>query len=365
MPHISKRAAIIQMVVSPSLCIFFFFILVFVYKCAIIGRKNTFFSIADQIKQKIITFAPQIIKQIATLRTISTTRKPFQPDRVETFRIDTETTLLPFLLQVLAPRSRNSIKSMMKYGHVRVGGRIVRIFDTPLAPGDEMEVNLVRPFPMLRSPMMSILYEDDALIVVEKKSGLLSVGVGDPPKENAWHIVTEYLRQSKPFARSYVVHRLDQYTSGILIFAKTEDVQKRFRSAWSSYVVDRRYVAITEHVPAEREGEIATYLAQSSAMKVYSTDNPDEGKLAVTRYRVMRVSHDRAIVDVQLLTGRKNQIRVHLSEMGCPIVGDRKYGAVSNPHGRLMLHNYKLQFVHPLTKENLVFELPYPPCFRI
>lgn len=287
------------------------------------------------------------------------------PERIETFRPETETTLLPYLLQVLAPRSRSSIKAMMKYGHVRVGGRIVRAFDLPLKPGDEMEVNLVRPFPMLRSPMMSILYEDDSLIVVEKKSGLLSVGVGERPKENAWHIVTDYLRQRKPFVRSYVVHRLDQYTSGILIFAKTEEVQKHFRTAWSSYVVDRRYVAITEHVPEKPEGEIATYLAENSAMKVYSTDNPEEGKLAVTRYKVLKTNRNRAMIDIQLLTGRKNQIRVHLSEMGCPIVGDRKYGAVSNPHGRLMLHNYKLQFIHPMTKENLVFELPYPPCFRI
>ncbi len=253
----------------------------------------------------------------------------------------------------------------MKYNHVAVNGRCVTAFDTVLTPADEMTVNLVRPFATLTHRMISILYEDDALLVVEKKSGLLSVATKNRKENTAQRILDDYVRQSDPRAHVFVVHRLDQYTSGILIFAKTREVQELLRSAWSTYIVDRRYMAITENVPAERQGEITSYLAENAAMKVYSTPDPTKGKLAVTRYEVVDDNGTYAKVDVQLLTGRKNQIRVHLSEMGCPVAGDRKYGAVSNPCGRLMLHNYKLQFVHPLTRKNLMFDLPLPRSFTI
>jgi len=253
----------------------------------------------------------------------------------------------------------------MRYNHVAINGRCVTAFDTVLSPDDEMTVNLVRPFATLAHRMISILYEDDAILVVEKKSGLLSVATKTKKENTAQHILDDYLRQNNFRAHVFVVHRLDQYTSGILIFAKTREVQELFRSAWSTYIIDRRYIAITENVPAERGGEIISYLAENAAMHVYSTQDPTKGKLAVTRYKVVADNGKYAKVDIQLLTGRKNQIRVHLSEMGCPVAGDRKYGAVSNPCGRLMLHNYKLQFVHPLTREKLLFELPLPRSFSI
>lgn len=299
------------------------------------------------------------------MRTTAFFPKSRKPDKVLTFHPETETTLFPFLLQVLASRSRSEIKSLMKYNHVAINGRCVTAFDTLLTPADEMTVNLVRPFATLTHRMISILYEDNAILVVEKKSGLLSVATKNRKENTAQRILDDYVRQSNPRAHVFVVHRLDQYTSGILIFAKTREVQELLRSAWSTYIIDRRYMAITENVPAERQGEISSYLAENAAMQVYSTQDPTKGKLAVTRYEVVEDNGTYAKVDVQLLTGRKNQIRVHLSEMGCPVAGDRKYGAVSNPCGRLMLHNYKLQFVHPLTRENLVFDLPLPRSFTI
>jgi 23S rRNA pseudouridine1911/1915/1917 synthase len=294
-----------------------------------------------------------------------TPRAP-RPDRILTFRPEEETTLLPYLQQVLAPRSRTEVKAMMGHGHVAIDGEPTTAFDAPLRPGMTLTVNLTRPFPMLRSRLVRILFEDDSLIVIEKKSGLLSVSAsGHEREKTAQKILEEYVRQSDARARIFVVHRLDQYTSGILIFAKTMRVQDMLRTAWSTYVVDRRYVAITEHVPARPDGEVSSYLAENKAMKVYSTPDPDQGKLAVTRYHVVKTNGDFAQVDVEILTGRKNQIRVHLSEMGCPVAGDRKYGARTNPAGRLMLHNYLLQFVHPLTREHMTFELPMPKSFRI
>ena len=274
-------------------------------------------------------------------------------------------TQLPFLLQVLAPRSRTDIKSVLSHSHVKVNGTATTQFDQPLAPGDEVLINFTHPFLSLNSRMVRLMYEDPDIVVIEKQSGLLTVPAGQTREKTAQKIVDDYLYASDGHSHAYVCHRLDQYTSGILIFAKNSQVQQMFRDSWTSYVVERRYLAVCEGVPADPEGEVRSYLAENSAMKVYSTDDPEKGKLSVTRYKVLKTQGDYSQVDIQLLTGRKNQIRVHMSDLGCPIAGDRKYGAKTNPIGRLMLHNYVLQFFHPITRENLRFELPIPKNFEL
>ena len=293
--------------------------------------------------------------------------KPYRnhrPDHIEVYNPTEATTLLPFLLQVLAPRSRTDIKSVLSHSHVKVNGTATTQFDQPLAPGDEVLINFTHPFLSLNSRMVRLMYEDPDIVVIEKQSGLLTVPAGQTREKTAQKIVDDYLYASDGHSHAYVCHRLDQYTSGILIFAKNSQVQQMFRDSWTSYVVERRYLAVCEGVPADPEGEVRSYLAENSAMKVYSTDDPEKGKLSVTRYKVLKTQGDYSQVDIQLLTGRKNQIRVHMSDLGCPIAGDRKYGAKTNPIGRLMLHNYVLQFFHPITRENLRFELPIPKNFE-
>lgn len=294
--------------------------------------------------------------------------KPYRnhrPDHIEVYNPTEATTLLPFLLQVLAPRSRTDIKSVLSHSHVKVNGTATTQFDQPLAPGDEVLINFTHPFLSLNSRMVRLMYEDPDIVVIEKQSGLLTVPAGQTREKTAQKIVDDYLYASDGHSHAYVCHRLDQYTSGILIFAKNSQVQQMFRDSWTSYVVERRYLAVCEGVPADPEGEVRSYLAENSAMKVYSTDDPEKGKLSVTRYKVLKTQGDYSQVDIQLLTGRKNQIRVHMSDLGCPIAGDRKYGAKTNPIGRLMLHNYVLQFFHPITRENLRFELPIPKNFEL
>ena len=294
--------------------------------------------------------------------------KPYRnhrPDHIEVYNPTEATTLLPFLLQVLAPRSRTDIKSVLSHSHVKVNGTATTQFDQPLAPGDEVLINFTHPFLSLNSRMVRLMYEDPDIVVIEKQSGLLTVPAGQTREKTAQKIVDDYLYASDGHSHAYVCHRLDQYTSGILIFAKNSQVQQMFRDSWTSYVVERRYLAVCEGVPADPEGEVRSYLAENSAMKVYSTDDPEKGKLSVTRYKVLKTQGDYSQVDIQLLTGRKNQIRVHMSDLGCPIAGDRKYGAKTNPVGRLMLHNYVLQFFHPITRENLRFELPIPKNFEL
>lgn len=292
-------------------------------------------------------------------------RNPKQ-DYIERYVIEEPTQLLPFMFEMLAPRSRSEIKSYLVHSHVQHNGQTTTQFDEQLQHGDEVVINYSRPFVSLTNRMVRLIYEDPDLVVIEKQSGLLTVPTGPNRREKtAQKIVDEYVYAQDGRSHAYVCHRLDQYTSGVLIFAKNSQVQQMMRDSWSSYVVERRYMAICEGQPAQMEGEVRSYLVENSVMKVYSTNDPEKGKLSVTRYKVNKVVGDYSQIDIQILTGRKNQIRVHMSDLGCPVAGDKKYGAVSNPCGRLMLHNYVLQFIHPVTKENLRFELPLPKNFQI
>ena len=289
-----------------------------------------------------------------------------RPDHIEVFIIDEPCQLLDFMYKALTPRSRSEIKSYLIHNQVRHNGENTTQFNEQLQHGDEVVINFTRPFATLNNRMVSLIYEDDDIVVIEKQSGILTVPTGPNRREKtAQKIVDEYVYSQDGRSHAYVCHRLDQYTSGILIFAKNSKVQQTLRDHWANYVVERLYMAICEGVPAKEEDEIRSYLVENSAMKVYSTKDPTKGKLSVTRYKVNKVAGKYSQVDIQILTGRKNQIRVHMSEIGCPVAGDKKYGAVSNPCGRLMLHNYALQFIHPVTKENMRFELPLPKNFQI
>ena len=292
-------------------------------------------------------------------------RQP-KPDYIVTYNIDQPGQLLSWMLETLAPRSRSEIKSYLVHGNVLHNGKVTTQFDEQLQHGDEVVINFSRPFPTLSSRMVKLLWEDEDLIVIEKQSGLLTVPAGPNNREKtAQAIVDDYVYAEDGRSHAYVCHRLDQYTSGILLFAKNSRVQEMLRNSWATYVVERKYVAICEGQPKQTEGEVRSYLCENSVMKVYSTQDPSQGKLSVTRYKVLKTAGDYSQIDIQILTGRKNQIRVHMSDLGCPVAGDKKYGAQSNPCGRLMLHNYVLQFIHPVTRENLRFELPWPHNFKI
>lgn len=292
-------------------------------------------------------------------------RRGNRPDQIQYFEVGQETTLLPFLLQVLAPRSRTDIKSILSHSHVKVNDTPTTQFDHPLYPGNEVLINFTHPFLTLRNRMVRLLHEDPDIVVIEKQSGLLTVPTGKLREKTAQQIVDDYLYASDGHSHAFVCHRLDQYTSGILIFAKNSRVQQLLRDNWNVYVVERRYMAVCEGAPEKAEGEVRSYLAENAAMKVYSTDDPEKGKLSVTRYKCLKSNGNYSQMDIQILTGRKNQIRVHMSDLGCPVAGDRKYGAQTNPCGRLMLHNYALQFVHPVTRENMRFELSIPDNFKL
>ncbi len=210
---------------------------------------------------------------------------------------------------------------------------------------------------------VAIIYEDDDLIVVDKAPGLLSVGTDNEKTNTAFHILTDYIRkgQSRSNKRLYIVHRLDRETSGILIFAKTEQAKKTLEAKWSG--IKKTYLAVVHGTPAKKEDTISSCLAENSAFVVYSTSDKTKGRLAHTAYRVIKEHGDRCLLEVDLLTGRKNQIRVHLADIGHPIIGDKKYGAKKGPLNRMALHSWKITLSHPTSLKTLALATPVPKCF--
>ena len=287
------------------------------------------------------------------------------PNQIFKYSPSEDTTLLAFLYEVLAPKSRTDIKSMLAHHHVQLGDSVVTQFDTPVKTTDVVSVNFTRPFPVIKDHRIHILYEDDWLLAVEKTSGLLSVGREGSNDTTAWSLVTDYVKQRDPRLQAFVCHRLDQYTSGILIFAKDSSIQRELRYQWDSYVRERAYQAVVEGCPNEDHAELRDYLYEDTKMNVHVTNdaNQKDARLAVTRYSLVQTNGRYSLLNVQIFTGRKNQIRVQLSERGFPVAGDRKYGARTNPGARLMLHNSRLSIEHPATHEILTFNLPTPKSF--
>lgn len=286
-------------------------------------------------------------------------------DRVIAQRNETEQTekLIDFVVSRYDVK-RTDAKRFLKYGHLMIDGEVTHQFDAPVNPGQWVELNFTRPFVIFRHPRMSIVYEDDDIIVINKGYGLLSVGTQSHKKEeNAYDILKAYVKEIDPRNKVYVVHRLDRDTSGLMMFTKTEEAQQVLRHNWNNMVIDRLYVALLEGVMEEDSGVIRSRLMENSEFVVYSTTDREAGKLAVTRYRVLRRGGGCTLAEFSLDTGRKNQIRVHAKDLGHPIVGDRKYGAKRSPINRLALHARSLRFAHPVTRKDMKFELPVPSRF--
>lgn len=291
-------------------------------------------------------------------------RARFKPDHIISFAPDADRErLLDYLIEAMPDRKRTTVKDYLKHNQVMVGGRITRQWDTPVPAGTEVRVNTSREFQTFSNPRLHILYEDDDIIVVNKGYGLLSMGTDRKSEGTAYWLLREYVKRVDPRNKVFIVHRLDQQTSGLMLFAKTVEAKEALQHNWNNMVLERKYAAIVKGRPEQDQGTITSYLAENSAHEVYSTDNPREGKLAVTRYRVVASRRGYTLLELQLETGRKNQIRVHLKDLGLPIVGDRRYGSDVSPIHRLALHAQTLRFVHPVTKRDMAFTCPLPASF--
>ncbi|MFH2009230.1 MAG: RluA family pseudouridine synthase [bacterium] len=211
---------------------------------------------------------------------------------------------------------------------------------------------------------LTILHEDRDLLVVDKASGLLTVSTDKVRENTAYYLLTNYVRKGNQKSRNrvYIVHRLDRDTSGVVVFAKTPQAKRFLQEEWPRF--HKRYHAVVRGRLPQKQGVIRSYLAESSAHKMYSVEDPAAGKLAETGYRVLRESPTYSLLEIELLTGRKNQIRAQLSEAGCPVAGDKKYGATQKGIKRLALHASSLSLVHPHSKEELTFTAEVPAYFE-
>lgn len=272
--------------------------------------------------------------------------------------------LLAFLLKSVTNQSRNSIKSMLGRGQVSVNGKQETAFNAALQPGQIVTVSMERVVEQVPFAGLSILHEDEDIIVIRKDAGLLSIAASPEDNElTAYRQLTAHVRASHPDNRIFVVHRLDRDTSGVMMFAKSKDVQQTLQNGWQEIVQERSYVALVEGKVKKTEGTISSWLKESKTLKMYSSPYPNDGQHAVTHYKVLQSNANFSLLDVHLETGRKNQIRVHMEDIGHPIVGDKKYGARSKAIGRLGLHARILAFSHPATGKLLRFETDIPKLF--
>lgn len=278
------------------------------------------------------------------------------------FTVAEETELLVFLLKKIN-KSRNDVKVLLRDKHIFVEGRAVTQFNHILKPGQVVEVKWKKGPEEQKQRGLSIVFEDQYLIVIEKQEGVLSIATEKQKDNNAYSTLSNYVKKQSLGNRIFIVHRLDRETSGLMIFAKSERIQKLLQESWNDTIEERTYLAVTEGPVEKEEGTIVSYLVESKALIVYSTQNPGSGQKAITHYEVLRRSSKYSLVKFNLETGRKNQIRVHAKDIKHPIVGDAKYGATSNPINRLGLHAWVLSFKHPITKENLRFETEVPAKF--
>lgn len=300
-------------------------------------------------------------------------------------------TLMELMQAKLGGMSPTSIKQLLHARRVQVNGAVSTRGDQAVKTGDEVTILSQAGTTTLHHPKLSLVYEDDYLVVVNKKQGLLTVPSNpDSAETTALSILKAYVRKQHPRNNIYVVHRLDRETSGLLVFAKTPQMQEYMRTYWRELVTKRTYVALVEGVLPEQKGTITTWLTEDkrNAM-VYSSPVDDGGQKAVTHYEVLGVRNldptvktygtapasaltadgtpQISLLALNLETGRTNQIRVHMASVGHPVVSDRKYGHGNTwaPVDRLCLHARILEFIHPATEQVVHFETPVPKEFKI
>jgi 23S rRNA pseudouridine1911/1915/1917 synthase len=280
------------------------------------------------------------------------------------FKVEKHDELLKFLLLKMAQRSRKTVKSLLSNKQITVDGKLVTQFNHPLNIGQEVSVNTLRSVETEKLNGLKILFEDSSIIIVEKKEGILSVATKKEKENTAYVILSEHLKKESLKSKVFVIHRLDRDTSGVMMYAKNQEVQKILQKNWNESVIERIYIALVEGSVKQKEGTITSWLKENKNLLMYSSDKEGDGQKAITKYKVIKTGKDYSLLQVQLETGRKNQIRVHMKDIGHTIVGDEKYGSKQNPIKRLGLHAYILSFKHPVTGETLSFTSKIPAEFN-
>lgn len=291
-----------------------------------------------------------------------TQNKPHSKSNPLKFNVVEPMGLMDFLMKKMDGISRSKVKRMLANRIVSVDGEQTSQFDFALQPSMTVEIGKPTARERFHNPKLKIVYEDKYLLVIDKKEGLLT---NSPTKEKdtAQAILNQYFISTQQRCRAHTIHRLDRDTSGLMLFAKSKEVALMFEEDWKNTVYDRRYVAIVSGVVEKADGIVESWLKDNKAFVTYSSPTDNGGKFAQTYYKTLMSHKGYSLMELTLQTGRKNQIRVHMADMGHPVVGDPKYGNGDNPIGRLALHAFRLCFHHPVKHEDFEFETPFPASF--
>ena len=275
-------------------------------------------------------------------------------------KVNKSFTLIEFLAENYPDSPRTRIKKLLQSGIIRVNDRPVTLYSYKLKPGDVLEINKQAGKAARAGFPFPVLYEDNDVIVVDKPAGKPTSSTDG--SLSIQEIISEFLkRQSKGKYKAYVVHRLDKEVSGVLLFAKTRDAMEIIKEKWKE--TEKHYWALVHGIPVKSEDTIKSWLIEDKSQKVHSVSERPEAKFSITNYATIKQVNENTLLDISTDTGRKNQIRVHLSDIGCPIVGDRKYGASDEFRRRIRLHAYSLLFPHPVDGRIITVKSPMPEGF--
>ena len=280
-----------------------------------------------------------------------------------TFNVVNEAILIDFIMEKMHGISRNRAKALIVNRVVLVNNAITTHPLTELKPGAVVQLDRSKHKHAFHSKDLDIVYEDPYLLVIDKHPGLLSMS-NNTRQLTVQTVLNRYLEKGGGRNTSHIVHRLDRDTSGLMVYAKDVQTQQAFVDGWQELVTDRRYIALVEGVFEKPQGCVRSWLTEDKRFVTHSSPTDNGGKYAVTHYNVLTSSNGYSLVECVLETGRKNQIRVHMAELGHPVVGDAKYGSKNDPMRRLGLHAYMLCFTHPVTGKRMRFETPVPACFE-
>ena len=279
------------------------------------------------------------------------------------FKVAQKALLIEFLMEKMHGISRNRAKALISNRVVLVNNAITTHPLTELEPGQVVQIDRSKRKMSFHSNELDIVYEDPYLLVIDKRPGLLSMS-NNSRQQTVQTVLNRYLEKGGGRNTSHLVHRLDRDTSGLMVYAKDVQTQQSLIRGWQELVTDRRYVALVEGELENPRGRVQSWLTEDKRFITHSSPVDNGGKLAVTHYEVLTSSNGYSLVECELETGRKNQIRVHMADMGHPVVGDRKYGSDNDPMRRLGLHAYMLCFTHPVTGKHMRFETPVPALFE-
>ena len=280
-----------------------------------------------------------------------------------TFRVVADAILIEFIMERMHGISRNRAKALISNRVVLVNNAITTHPLTELKAGQVVQIDRSKHKMAFHSNELDIVFEDPYLLIVDKHAGLLSMS-NNSKQQTVQTVLNRYLEKGGRRSTSHLVHRLDRDTSGLMVYAKDVQTQQSLINGWQQLVTDRRYIALVEGELENQRGRIQSWLTEDKRFITHSSPVDNGGKFAVTHYNVLSLSNGYSLVECELETGRKNQIRVHMADLGHPVVGDRKYGSEGDPMRRLGLHAYMLCFTHPVTGKRMRFETPVPACFE-